>query len=120
MSNHDNPCMSCGACCASMRVSFHRSQLQSEGGRVPDAPADEETVSTARMRGTDRSQPRCVCLVGKVGESVRCGIYEFRPDPCVEFAAHGLYGIENDVCNRARRRHGLPPLLNPASPPQGH
>lgn len=113
MSDSDNPCMTCGACCASLRVSFHRSQLLSEGGRVPDGLADEETVSTVRMRGTDRSQPRCVCLVGRVGEEVACGIYEFRPDPCVEFAAHGLYGIENAACNRARQRHGMPSLPDP-------
>ncbi|MFA9438367.1 YkgJ family cysteine cluster protein [Uliginosibacterium sp. sgz301328] len=111
MSVVDNPCQQCGACCASFRVSFHRSQLDSEpGGYVPAALADDETASTCRMRGTDRYPPRCVALVGKVGESVRCGIYEFRPDPCREFAAHGVYGIANRACNDARARHGLPPL----------
>ena len=52
----NNPCQSCGACCATFRVSFHRSQLDSEvGGYVPETLADEETQSTCRMRGTDRS-----------------------------------------------------------------
>lgn len=105
------PCQSCGACCATFRVSFHRSQLDSEpGGYVPERLADEETASTCRMRGTDRSSPRCVALSGKIGEQVSCGIYSHRPDPCREFAPHGLYGIQNDACNRARARHGLPRL----------
>lgn len=108
-----DPCLQCGACCTSLRVSFHRSQLVSEGGCVPDALADEETASTCRMRGTDRAQPRCVALVGKVGEMVRCGIYEFRPEPCREFSPHGVHGISNAECSRVRRRHGLPPLPAP-------
>ena len=110
MSDLENPCTRCGACCAALVVSFHRSQLESEGGRVPDSLADDETSGTCRMRGTDRAQPRCVALVGTVGESVRCGIYEYRPDPCIEFAPHGFVGITNDGCNRARKRCGLPPL----------
>ncbi len=110
MSQDLDPCVRCGACCASLRVSFHRSQLQSEGGCVPDSLADDETASTWRMRGTDRAQPRCVALVGTVGERVSCGIYEQRPDPCREFAAHGLFGISNAECSRVRQRHGLPAL----------
>lgn len=111
MSTPHHICQQCGACCAAFRVSFHRSQLASElGGCVPDGIADEETADTCRMRGTDRSPPRCVALVGRIGEAVKCGIYEFRPDPCREFAAHGVHGIANEACNRARARHGLPPL----------
>lgn len=103
-------CQRCGACCASLRVSFHRSQLESRGGCVPDALADDETDSTCRMRGTDRSPPRCVALVGKVGESVRCGIYEYRPDPCREFMPDGVFGLNNAECSRLRARFGLAPL----------
>lgn len=105
-----DPCVRCGACCASLRVSFHRSQLQSEGGCVPDALADDETASTCRMRGTDAPSPRCIALGGRVGESVQCGIYTQRPDPCREFSPDGLFGIRNADCTRVRRRHGLPPL----------
>ncbi len=107
------PCQTCGACCASFRVSFHHSQLDSEvGGYVPAMLADEETASTCRMRGTDRSPPRCVALQGKIGERVSCAIYEFRPDPCRDFAAHGVHGIQNEACNQARARHGLPSLAD--------
>ena len=42
-------CESFGACCATPRVSFHRSHLDSEpGGYVPAALA-----STCRIRGAD-------------------------------------------------------------------
>lgn len=110
MSQELDPCVSCGACCASLRVSFDRSQLISEGGCVPDGLADEETAYTCRMQGTDRAPPRCVALVGEIGKAVRCAIYEYRPDPCRDFAAHGVAGIQNEECERVRRRHGLPPL----------
>lgn len=106
------PCLECGACCASLVVSFHRSQLASEGGCVPDALTWPETTSTCRMRGTDGSPPRCEALRGTVGEAVSCAIYADRPDPCREFAAHGVFGIANADCNRVRRRHGLPPLVS--------
>jgi Fe-S-cluster containining protein len=109
-----DPCVRCGACCASLRVSFHRSQLQSEGGCVPDALTDDETASICRMRGTDHAPPRCVALVGVIGKTVACGIYEQRPDPCREFEPHGLYGIRNAECSRDRQRHGLLPLKAPA------
>ena len=43
-------------------------------------------------------------LVGKVGEKASCGIYEWRPSPCREFAAG------SDACNRVRLRHGMQAL----------
>lgn len=106
----ESVCMSCGACCAAFRVTFHRSELDDEGGCVPSSLADEETRSLVRLRGTDRAQPRCIALVGKVGEAVRCGIYEHRPSPCREFGARAEIGVFEDACNRARSRNGLPPL----------
>lgn len=105
-----NPCLNCGACCSAFRVSFDVSELQSEGGCLPDSLADRETVYTARLRGTDYAQPRCIALVGRVGEAVRCGIYHERPSPCREFAPLAEIGVFATACNRARARHGLPPL----------
>jgi Fe-S-cluster containining protein len=106
-----NPCLACGACCAAFRVTFHYSELDSEpGGFVPAALANEETATLWRLRGTDHARPRCVALVGKVGESARCGIYEHRPSPCREFAPLAEVGVFSAACNRARSRHGLPPL----------
>lgn len=99
-----HPCLSCGACCASFRVDFSVHEYEDRGGRVPAGLADEITDYTCRMRGTDWARPRCAALVGKVGEKASCGIYEWRPSPCREFAAG------SDACNRVRQRHGLPAL----------
>ena len=74
------------------------------GGQVPAGLAVEVSGSTCRMRGTDHVPIRCVALTGKVGEQVACGIYEWRPSPCREFEEG------SDACNKARLRHGLPPL----------
>ncbi len=99
-----HPCLSCGACCASFRVDFSVYELQERGGKVPDGLADTITDSLCRMRGTDYSPVRCAALTGKMGEKVACGIYEWRPSPCREFAAG------SDACQQARQRHGLPAL----------
>lgn len=105
-----NPCVGCGACCASFRVDFARDELLSEGGSVPDGLAVEVTDGTCRMRGTDHAQPRCAALTGRVGVDARCGIHEWRPSPCREFGLLSPHGRGDDACDRARARHGLPPL----------
>lgn len=97
-------CTTCGACCACFRVDFSVHELQHMGGTVPDGLAVDVTRSMARMRGTDHAPPRCAALTGKLGEKVGCGIYEWRPSPCHEFQEG------SDACQRARSRHGLPPL----------
>jgi uncharacterized protein len=102
----DNPCTTCGACCTSFRVDFSVQQLQSMGGCVPDGLAVEVSSSTCRMRGTDHTPPRCAALTGKVGDTVSCGIYEWRPNPCHELQAG------SDACLQARARHGLLPLFD--------
>ncbi|MFZ5550005.1 MAG: YkgJ family cysteine cluster protein [Pseudomonadota bacterium] len=106
----DNPCVRCGACCASFRVDFARDDLQSEGGSVPDGLVVEVTRTTCRMRGTDHAQPRCAALSGRVGVDARCGIYEWRPGPCREFGMLAPLGRGDAACARARARHGLAPL----------
>jgi len=104
-----HPCLSCGACCASFRVDFSVHETQAGGGDVPDGLAVEVTDHTARMRGTDHAQPRCAALTGRIGTRAACGIYEWRPSPCREFAAG------SEACQRARRRHQLPPLEGDAA-----
>lgn len=105
-----NPCRTCGACCASFRVDFDCSELQSEGGAVPDGLADVLAHGLARLRGTDHARPRCAALVGTVGIKVSCGIHEWRPSPCREFGLRAPHGLGDEACARARQRHGLPPL----------
>jgi len=109
-----NPCVTCGACCAYFRVSFHWSEADSSAGGV--TPPDSTTKLTphrAVMRGTEQSPPRCVALDGTVGEAVRCVIHESRPSPCREFQASWIDGLHNERCDRARAAHGLPPLSPP-------
>lgn len=105
-----NPCLACGACCASFRVDFAREELQSEGGSVPDGLAVDVNAGLCRMRGTDHAQPRCAALTGQVGQRAGCGIYEWRPSPCREFGLRAPMGLGDEACARARARHGLAPL----------
>jgi Fe-S-cluster containining protein len=106
-------CERCGACCAAYRVDFHPAELaktaQSTG--VPAAMAIVLTPKLMRMKGTDETSPRCVALTGEIGQRVGCRIYADRPSPCHEFNPWAALGIVDDACNRARQRHGLPPIL---------
>lgn len=85
-------------------MDFSVFELDSEGGRVPDGLADTLNDHTARMRGTDYVPVRCAALGGSLGEKVGCGIYEWRPSPCREFAEG------SEACARARAKHRLAPL----------
>jgi uncharacterized protein len=100
----DHPCLRCGACCAAYRVDFSVHEMEDKGGHVPSGLALEVTGTTWRMRGTDHVPIRCAALTGKVGDRAACGIYEWRPSPCRELEP-GSHG-----CEKARARHGLPPL----------
>ena len=109
----DNPCLRCGACCASFRVDFAREELddgETGGGRVPAGLAVALNDALCRMRGTNHTPPRCAALVGEVGVRASCGIHEWRPSPCREFGLRSPMGIGDEACNHARARHGLPAL----------
>lgn len=106
----DNPCLRCGACCAGFRVDFDGRELQSQGGCVPDGLALPLIASLYRLRGTDHARPRCAALIGQIGQQVSCGIHEWRPGPCRDFGLRAPMGIGDEACDRARARHGLPPL----------
>lgn len=113
----EDHCTCCGACCCAFRVDFHHSELASRNpGGVPDALTVPLTATLVRMRGTDATAPRCVALEGTVGVGVRCGIYDRRPSPCHEFAPYAALGIGDEACDRARARHGLPPLAQSSLP----
>lgn len=106
-----NPCLTCGACCVSFRVSFHWLELASAGGVVPDELTGPLTPHLAHMQGTNSRRIRCVALDGDIGCQVACRIYEQRPSPCREFPWSGQDGLVNERCERARAQHGLPPLV---------
>ncbi|WP_075182098.1 YkgJ family cysteine cluster protein [Pantoea sp. 1.19] len=110
MSNNVNPCVSCGACCAAYRVSFYWAEASDGGGGVPVTLTEPLGLMMRNMRGTNDRAPRCVALAGEIGQCVSCKIYADRPSPCREFSLSGDNGVVNDRCDRARARHGLPPL----------
>ncbi len=113
----DNPCLTCGACCAFFRVTFYWSEADpATGGTVPPEMVENLNSVLVCMAGTNRKDKRCVALEGKIGERVACSIYEKRSTPCREFGFDwengNLYYTPGDIerCNHARAAHSLPPL----------
>jgi len=98
-----HPCQSCGACCASFRVSFY----WSEGEALPPDLSERLTPQLSCMAGTNSAAPRCRALQGEIGAACACSVYALRPSPCRELEAGDA------KCRRARARHGLPPLAGP-------
>lgn len=96
-----SPCLDCGACCASYRVSFYWAEAPERG--LPEALYEPLGRWYACMRGTASAPVRCAALDGEIGRAVTCTVYEHRPSPCRALQA----GDEH--CRRARARHGLPP-----------
>jgi Fe-S-cluster containining protein len=107
----DSPCTACGACCASLRVSFYWAEGDdAPGGWVPVAFTRQLTPHLRVMRGTESQPPRCEALAGEPGTGVRCTIYAQRPTPCREFNWHGEDGQPNPRCNARRVALGLAAL----------
>lgn len=116
-----NPCISCGACCAFYRVSFYWSEVDpSLGGTVPVSLTNKLNSHFVVMKGTDKPDPRCICLKGTIGEQVSCDIYPFRSTICREVPYSWQYGIASEKCDKARLAWNLPPLAapNPIEPDQ--
>jgi Fe-S-cluster containining protein len=97
-----NPCLSCGACCMSYRVSFYWAEAEERG--LPPALTEQLTPHLSCMAGTNASSPRCAALAAGVAGPMACGVYAQRPGPCREVQPG------DDKCQRARARHGLQPL----------
>ena len=112
MSVGGNPCIRCGVCCATYRVSFLRHELDSEpGGWVPVAFTEAINDRGVFMRGTKDRPRRWLALQGTLGVDASCGIYRQRPSPCRAFALEAGTGHGDAACGDARRFHGLPPLM---------
>jgi len=108
-----NPCLTCGACCAAFRISLDRAEADDAGGTVPvDMTWRFDDLSRV-MKMAERAEPRCVALEGTIGSCVRCTIYEGRPSACREFAVSWENGKPNELCDRARKEWGLEPLSPP-------
>lgn len=106
--SENNPCLTCGACCAYFRVSFFWGECTSAGGVVPDELVVQINPTRVAMIGTDAKPCRCIGLEGEIGKSVSCSLYAQRSSPCREFDAAWVNGQPNDDCNAARAAHGLP------------
>lgn len=98
----DNPCLTCGACCMSYRVSFYWAEADARG--LPPELVEQVTPHLACLAGTNAAAPRCAALGTGPAGPMACGIYERRPEPCREVQPG------DDKCRRARERHGFAPL----------
>ncbi|HQV80787.1 MAG TPA: YkgJ family cysteine cluster protein [Agitococcus sp.] len=104
-------CLSCGACCASFRVSFYwaeTTEVMLEG--VPQELTDAIAPFYNCMKGTNHKQPRCIALQGTVGETVSCSIYAQRSSTCREFDMLDEFGQINQACTQARAKYYLLPI----------
>jgi Fe-S-cluster containining protein len=98
----DNPCLACGACCMSYRVSFYWAEAGQRG--LPGVLTEQLNPFMSCMAGTNCKQPHCAALQQSADGAFLCRVYAQRPDPCREVQ------IGDDKCLQARARHGLPPL----------
>ena len=84
-----HPCLTCGACCAYFRVSFHWSEADAaHGGQVPIELTEPLRVHERVMRGTSAAQPRCIALDADIGRYSRCTIHDRRPSVCALSLIH--------------------------------
>lgn len=95
-------CMTCGACCATYRVSFYWAESDAHG--IPDSMTEKVNDFYSCMKGTNQANPRCTALGGEVGKQVACQIYPIRPTAC-----HTV-NVGDEQCHKARERHGLKAL----------
>lgn len=95
-------CTTCGACCASFRVSFYFAEAKAND--LPDTVVERINERFSCMAGTNSATPRCTALQGAVGKSAVCSVYAQRPSPCREVQPG------DPQCLNARAKHGLPPL----------
>ena len=98
----DNPCLDCGACCQSFRVSFYWAEAQERG--LPEGWTEQVTPHLSCMKGTNASAPYCAALGKGDAGVMACGVYAHRPSPCREVE------IGDEKCDRARAIHGLAPI----------
>ena len=72
---------------------------------MPENYTEPVTAVYSCMAGTNQKNPRCIALSGEIGKQVSCGMYELRSSSCKEVQ------IADAQCNKARRAHGMIPLI---------
>ena len=113
-----HPCLSCGACCATFRVSMHWSETDPNlGGVVPAELTEPLDAHQVCMRGTWAKAPRCIALDAVIGQYSRCTIHAQRPQACRLVQASWEFGSADAQCDKARAGHGLKPLTPQDWPP---
>jgi Fe-S-cluster containining protein len=107
----NNPCLSCGACCAHYRVSFYWAEADDvTWGGVPVELTERLSGVRLVMKGTNQSNPRCSALIGELGRRVDCAIYPNRPQVCRNLPMSWSAGQADEKCDKARIAIGLAPL----------
>ena len=107
----NNPCLTCGACCAFYRVSFYWSEANdTTEGAVPVDMTCRVSPLRRVMKGTTGPKPHCIALQGEIGHDVYCSIYANRPSTSREFTVSERNNLRDNLCDRARRAWALPPL----------
>ena len=104
----ESPCQGCGACCS-------YSQNWPRFTTEDDAALDLIPVKFVNQRqsGMRCDGDRCSALSGRIGVKTSCAIYAVRPEVCRTC-------MPGDVeCAMARRRHGLPALIEAALEGEG-
>ena len=99
-------CQTCGACCTALPCVDVK--------EIDSTPAEnyweiviggQDEIVVNRQLKRDLKTGNCLALEGSVGEFVKCGIYESRPDDCRKFEAG------SDRCRALRRAYGIEPSL---------
>jgi len=113
LSEKKHPCLTCGACCTHLRVSFHWSETLPESFAVPIVMTEPISNHMLCMKGTNVAveKSRCECLTGEVGQDVQCNIYQNRSSTCRDFIASYENGGQNQFCDFLRSEYGLSPLM---------
>lgn len=106
----NNPCLDCGACCKSFRVSFYWAEAPERG--LADEWTEQVTAHVACMKGTNASHPYCIALGRGDAGPMACGVYPRRPQACRDVQ------IGDEKCRRARELHSLR-AITPAAPAAG-
>ena len=91
-------CLSCGACCAHFRASFHWLETSlAPGGVTPAELTATVTRHRVAMLGTDHKTPRCIALEGRIGEAAQ-RIARGDGNRAVAHASQGHCLQQNLVC----------------------
>ncbi|MBU0730475.1 MAG: YkgJ family cysteine cluster protein [Proteobacteria bacterium] len=106
----NNPCLECGACCASYRVSFYWSEAGEDVSCVPIELTGQLSHHRAFMLGTNGQNPRCKALMGIIGKKVHCAIHSRRSSVCRNFISSWQDGRPQPDCDKVRARFNLDPL----------